>query len=94
VGKRLYRELKNQKRHNSNPLAQIESVVEPDWVGNNIWREAMAFIGIHGAILTRRATEFVSTIFWPNFDQPQYTGQEMSVVYYCIGISFKQGAFK
>jgi hypothetical protein len=30
-------------------MAEIESVVEPHSVGNDIWRKPMAFIGIHGA---------------------------------------------
>ncbi len=33
------------------PVAQIESVVEPDGVGNNVGWEAMALIGINAPIL-------------------------------------------
>jgi hypothetical protein len=32
-------------------MAEIESAVEPDSVGNNIWRKSVPLIGIHGAIL-------------------------------------------
>tara|TARA_R110002072_G_scaffold123352_2_gene258608 strand:+ start:1681 stop:1971 length:291 start_codon:yes stop_codon:yes gene_type:complete len=33
-------------------VAQIESIVEPDGVGNDIGRESVAFICIHSTILT------------------------------------------
>ena len=33
-------------------VAEIETIVEPDGVGNDIWRESMAFIGIHPPILS------------------------------------------
>jgi len=32
-------------------MAQVESVVEPDSIGNDIWRESMTPVGIHGPIL-------------------------------------------
>ena len=32
-------------------VAEIESVVEPDSIADNIWREAMAFISIHRRII-------------------------------------------
>ena len=32
-------------------MAQIEAVVEPDSVGDNIWRESVALAGIHPQIL-------------------------------------------
>jgi hypothetical protein len=32
-------------------VAEIEAIVEPDGVGNNFWREAMAFICIHWPIV-------------------------------------------
>ena len=34
------------------PVAEIESVVEPDGVGNDIWREAVALIGVSSPILS------------------------------------------
>jgi len=33
------------------PMAEIESVVEPDNAGNDIWRKPMALVGIHVPIL-------------------------------------------
>ena len=33
-------------------MAQVEAVVDPDSIGNDIWRETMALISIHGAILS------------------------------------------
>ena len=32
-------------------VAQIEAIIKPDSVGDNIWRESVAFIGIHRLIL-------------------------------------------
>ena len=32
-------------------VAKVESVVEPDSIGNDIWRESVSFIGIHPPIL-------------------------------------------
>ena len=32
-------------------VAEIESIVEPDGVGNDIWRESVALVGIHPPIL-------------------------------------------
>ena len=34
------------------PVAQIESVVEPDSVTDDIWRESVSFVGIHPPILS------------------------------------------
>jgi len=34
------------------PVAEIESVVEPNGVGNDIWRESVAFIGVHMPMLS------------------------------------------
>ena len=42
-------------------MAEIEAIVEPDGVGNNLWREAMAFIRIHCLILAISASSVVST---------------------------------
>ena len=28
-------------------VAQIEAIVEPDGVGNNVWWESVAFVGVH-----------------------------------------------
>ncbi len=33
-------------------VAEIESRVEPDSVGDDVWRESMPFVGIHLAILS------------------------------------------
>jgi hypothetical protein len=33
-------------------VAEIEPVVEPDGVGDNIWRKSVAFIYVHGPILS------------------------------------------
>ena len=33
-------------------VAQVEAVVEPDGVGNDIWRESVAFVCIHEPILS------------------------------------------
>ena len=33
-------------------MAQVEAVVDPDGIGNDIGREAMALISIHRAILS------------------------------------------
>ena len=32
-------------------MTEIETIVEPDCVANDIWRESMTLIGIHGPIL-------------------------------------------
>jgi hypothetical protein len=32
-------------------VAQIEAIVEPDCIGNDIWRKSMALVCIHGPIL-------------------------------------------
>jgi hypothetical protein len=37
------------------PVTEIESIVEPDCVGNDIWRKTMAFICIHPPILLKSA---------------------------------------
>jgi hypothetical protein len=33
------------------PVAQVDAIVEPDSIGDNIRRESVAFIGVHGPIL-------------------------------------------
>lgn len=33
------------------PVAQVEAIVEPDGIGNDIRRESVAFIRVHGPIL-------------------------------------------
>ena len=33
-------------------VAEIESVVEPDGIGNDIWREAVAFVCVHRPIVS------------------------------------------
>ena len=35
------------------PVAQIETIVEPDSVRDDIGRESVAFVGIHGPILSK-----------------------------------------
>lgn len=37
------------------PMAQVEAIVEPDAIGNDIWRKSVAFICIHRPILSRPA---------------------------------------
>ena len=37
-------------------MAEVESVVEPDGIGNDIWRESVAFIDAHGTSLSIWAT--------------------------------------
>ena len=32
-------------------VAQVETIVEPNCIGNDIGRESMALVGIHGAIV-------------------------------------------
>jgi hypothetical protein len=34
------------------PVTQVESVVEPDGVGNDVRRESVAFVSIHEPILS------------------------------------------
>ena len=34
------------------PAAQVEAIVEPDSIGNDIRRESVAFVGIHRPILS------------------------------------------
>lgn len=36
-------------------LAQVESVIQPDRLGKDIWRKSVAFIDIHGPILATSA---------------------------------------
>ena len=45
------------------PMAQIEPVVEPDGVGNYIWRESVAHINIHQPILSTWAS-YVGDTAW------------------------------
>jgi hypothetical protein len=33
-------------------VTKIETIVEPDSIGNNIWRESVAFVGIYSPILS------------------------------------------
>jgi hypothetical protein len=33
-------------------MAEIEAIVQPDCVRNDIWRESVAFISIHSPILS------------------------------------------
>jgi hypothetical protein len=33
-------------------MAQVETIVEPDSVRNDVWREAVSFISIHPPILS------------------------------------------
>ncbi len=37
-------------------VTEIESIVEPHGVADDVRRKSVSFISIHGAILTRRAT--------------------------------------
>jgi hypothetical protein len=32
-------------------VAQVEAIVEPDRLADDIWRESVAFIGVHSPIL-------------------------------------------
>ena len=43
-------------------MAEIEAIVEPDCVGNDIWRESVAFVDIHRPILPVKASLFGSTL--------------------------------
>jgi hypothetical protein len=36
--------------------AQIEAIVQPDCIGDDIWRESVAFVGIHMPILATSVT--------------------------------------
>ena len=40
-------------------VTQVEAIVEPDGIGNDIWRESAAFVGIHPPILEYRETDHV-----------------------------------
>ncbi len=42
--------------------SQVESVVEPDCVGDDIGWESLAFIGIHGPSVSTSAAKLVSTL--------------------------------
>ena len=35
------------------PVAETEAIIEPDGIGNDIWRESVPFVGIHGPILVQ-----------------------------------------
>ena len=47
-------------------VAQVEAIVEPDSIGNDIWWESVSFIDSHQPILPISATLFVSTGFHSN----------------------------
>ena len=32
-------------------MAEIKAIIQPDDIGNDIWRESLAFVGIHEPIL-------------------------------------------
>ena len=34
-------------------MAEIETIVEPDSVGDDIWRESVALVGVHPMILAQ-----------------------------------------
>jgi hypothetical protein len=36
-------------------VAEVEAIIEPHGIGNDIWRGSMALIGIHGPILSSSA---------------------------------------
>ena len=36
-------------------VTQVEAIVEPDGIGNDIWRESVALVGIHWPILSESA---------------------------------------
>ena len=38
------------------PVTEIETEVEPDRVADDIWRESVAFVGIHAPILSIAAS--------------------------------------
>ncbi len=42
-------------------MAEIEAIIEPDCVTNNVRRESVAFVGIHSPILPISAGLLVST---------------------------------
>ena len=42
-------------------MAEVEPIVEPDSVGDDIWRESMSFICVHEPILPIPASLFGST---------------------------------
>jgi hypothetical protein len=42
-------------------MAQVEAIVQPDSIGNDLWRKSMALVGILVAILTNSETSLVST---------------------------------
>ena len=37
-------------------VTEVEAIVEPDSVGDDIWRESVAFVGIHAPILAISAS--------------------------------------
>ncbi len=47
------------------PVTEIEAIVEPDRMGNDIWRKTVALVGIRRAILLKPDSKFVSTGVYP-----------------------------
>ena len=43
-------------------MTQIESIVEPDCITDDIGREPVTFVGIHGPILANSTRSVVSTV--------------------------------
>jgi hypothetical protein len=43
------------------PVTEIESKVEPDGIGNDVWWKSVAFVGIHPPILAMSASLFGNT---------------------------------
>ena len=41
-------------------MAEVEAMIEPDCIGDDVWREAVAFIRIHDAILTISAVNLAT----------------------------------
>jgi hypothetical protein len=43
-------------------VAQVESIVKPDGVGDDLWRESVTLVGAHGNTLPASGHQFVSTL--------------------------------
>jgi hypothetical protein len=46
-------------------VAEIEAIIEPDGVADDVWRETMSLVSIHGPILSISAVSLGDTVIYP-----------------------------
>ena len=66
-------------------VTEIEAIVEPDSVGDDIRRESVAFVSVHALILPTSGSKLVSTL-----TNTSYTKRRPSELEFVTNITFRE----